>query len=213
MQENHITVSRTARFFTIGNINGPLKEVWFVCHGQGQLAAYFIKHFKAVDDGSRLIVAPEALSRFYLDNGGGRIGACWMTREDRLNEIEDYTNYLDELYRKIFSQLGEQQPSVHVLGFSQSVATVCRWLNRGNVKADRLTLWAGQIPNEFDADANKEIFRKLNITMVVGEQDEFANALAVAEQRAILDKHDIRHRLITFEGKHQLNEKVLQELG
>ena len=42
-----------------------------------------------LDDGSRLIVAPEALSRFYLGEvsqrpaSERRVGASWMTREDR----------------------------------------------------------------------------------------------------------------------------------
>ena len=48
-------------------------------------------------------MAPEALSRFYADVTPGRhgptstVGATWMTREDRENEIRDYVAYLDEM--------------------------------------------------------------------------------------------------------------------
>src|SRR5438270_687393 len=67
MKENNLTVKRTARYFTLGDASGELEEVWIVCHGMGQLGAYFIKNFIPIDNGRRLIVAPEALSRFYLD--------------------------------------------------------------------------------------------------------------------------------------------------
>jgi len=63
VQEHRITVSRSARYFTLGR---PDREVWFVLHGYGQLAARFLRHFEPLDDGTRLMVAPEALSRFYL---------------------------------------------------------------------------------------------------------------------------------------------------
>ncbi len=66
MQEHHISVTRTARYYTLGEISRGVAEVWFVCHGYGQLAERFIRHFAALDDGTRLVVAPEALGRFYL---------------------------------------------------------------------------------------------------------------------------------------------------
>src|SRR5258705_7905505 len=96
-----MTVSRMARYFTIGR---PDREVWFVLHGYGQLAARFLSRFEPLDDGGRLIVAPEALSRFYLteDSAERRVGASWMTREDRLTEIEDYVQYLEAVYADVF---------------------------------------------------------------------------------------------------------------
>ena len=65
MEKHHLKVSRTARYFTLGELNEQTKNVWFVCHGYGQLAEYFIRNFEAINDGENLIVAPEALSRFY----------------------------------------------------------------------------------------------------------------------------------------------------
>ena len=35
-------------------------------------------------------MAPEGLSRFYLEGFSGKVGATWMTREDRLNDIDNY---------------------------------------------------------------------------------------------------------------------------
>ncbi len=100
--EHHITVARTARYFTIGD--PAATEIWFVCHGYGQLAARFLKRFEPITEGARLVVAPEGLSRFYVGSGERRdqpVGATWMTREDRLHEIADYVKYLDAVYADV----------------------------------------------------------------------------------------------------------------
>jgi DNA-binding transcriptional LysR family regulator len=69
-----IRVRRTARYFTLGPTHGFPRELWVVCHGYGQLAQRFLSQFAVLDDGTRLIVAPEALSRFYLDPLAARRG-------------------------------------------------------------------------------------------------------------------------------------------
>lgn len=121
MPEHHVKVSRTARYFTIGECSEKTRNVWIVCHGYGQLASYFIRNFESLTtQGDTLIVAPEALSRFYLAGTGGRVGATWMTREDRLHEITDYLDYLDTLLLTI-SQPLPADVKVFVLGFSQGV--------------------------------------------------------------------------------------------
>src|SRR5512140_921459 len=116
--EHHLTVSKTARFALLGDLDGDVSEVWIACHGFGQLARSFIREFMPVAKASRLIVAPEALSRFYLGEVTGatsvtaRIGATWMTREDRLSEISDYVGYLDAVYRRLFDSVPRPQVRV-----------------------------------------------------------------------------------------------------
>ena len=97
MREHSIKVRRSARYYTLGpDDERAVRDVWFVLHGYGQLAAQFIGIFEALNDGTRLIVAPEALNRFYVAGvetapaAERGVGATWMTREDRLNEIDDY---------------------------------------------------------------------------------------------------------------------------
>jgi predicted esterase len=212
VNEHHLTVKRTARYFTLGEFSEQTREVWFVCHGYGQLAEYFIRNFKILDDGSRLIVAPEALSRFYLTSAFERIGATWMTREDRLNEIHDYVNYLDLLYDEIFSRIDRNQVKVTVLGFSQGTATVCRWISRGKIRPERLILWAGLIPPELDLEAEREIYANLDFVMVLGSKDEFAKPEVIAEQDNRLKAHKIPFRFIGFEGGHVIHPETLKKL-
>src|SRR5574342_952788 len=121
-----------ARYFTMGRADGS-RQVWIACHGYGQLAARFLEKLRVLDDGHRYLVAPEGLSRFYLSESATerRVGASWMTREDRLAEIDDYIRYLDAVYADVFGTLDRAQLSVHALGFSQGAATVSRWTALG----------------------------------------------------------------------------------
>src|SRR5256885_9007877 len=141
MQEHRVTVARSVRYFTLGG-EEP-REVWFACHGYGQLAARFLEKLRVLDDGRRCLVAPEGLSRFYLSERPAerRVGASWMTREDRLAEIDDYVRYLDAVYADVFASRDRAQVSVHALGYSQGAATVSRWVAMGQAQVDRLTLW------------------------------------------------------------------------
>lgn len=223
-REHHLAVTKTARYYTLGEAGAQLTQVWFVLHGFGQLARFFIRSFAPLDDGRRLIVAPEALSRFYLGEMDGstsaqaRVGATWMTREDRLIEIEDYLRYLDTLYAHVMRSVEElkvekSKVEVVALGFSQGAATVSRWAHRGSAKLDRLILWAGELPPEIERDADFARFRALDLAFVLGERDPFAAPSHVQELEARLRRHDVRYRLVRFDGGHELNGTVLKELS
>ena len=64
-----LEVPRTARYYTVGD-RGTARSVWLAVHGYGQLAGYFARHFAPHAEG-RLVVAPEALSRFYVGRAEG----------------------------------------------------------------------------------------------------------------------------------------------
>ncbi|NIR67987.1 MAG: phospholipase [Aliifodinibius sp.] len=213
MQETYITVQRTARYFTLGNPTDKFQQLWFVCHGYGQLANSFLNNFDALDDGSRLIVAPEGLSRFYLSGTSGRIGASWMTREDRLNEIENYVNYLNAIYQNVLSDLPQRHIQVVCLGFSQGTSTVCRWIWQKKVPVDHLILWAGSIPPEIDFSEWGDFFLKCHLSIVVGDQDPYISESDIESYEARLMKKGVPYDLIRFKGGHQLDEKTLKRLS
>ena len=211
MEEHQLGVHRTARYYTLEPKEEP-QEVWFVLHGYGQLAQYFIRHFDAIQNGRRLIVAPEALSRYYLP-GHERVGASWMTREDRLAEIDDYLAYLDTLHDQIFERVDRGRVTVHVLGFSQGGASAARWVTMGRVDADRLILWASGLPHDLDLPAHVETIRRSALTLVVGTKDDHVTPTLVAEQEALLAEHDIPYRLHTFAGAHKIDADALTRLA
>ncbi|HEX8426054.1 phospholipase [Hymenobacter sp.] len=215
-QEHHLPVTRTARYFQLGEVSAATRQVWFVCHGYGQLAAYFIRHFAALSaaDPTLVVVAPEGLSRFYLqgpNNGQGRIGATWMTREDRLIEIEDYVGYLNQLADTLLTQV-PSEVRVTVLGFSQGAATVSRWLARAHFRPARLVLWAGAFPPDMEFTVATQLMRNLPVTLVCGDEDEFIKPAGVEKQREFLWSLGVEPEVVHFVGKHTLDANVLQQL-
>ncbi len=217
--EQHISVRRTARYFLLGDPKAEITDVWFACHGYGQLASDFAKEFECIDEPGRLIVVPEGLSRFYLPEGQGlhgpdsKIGATWMTREDRDAEIADYVNYLDVLYDAIMEGLDRTKARVTVLGFSQGGATVNRWLTRGTARADRLLMWGSLLASDADLNEAAEFFKKVELTIVYGTRDQFGDAAMIAGFEATLREKGIPYKIVTFVGGHRMDRDTLRKLA
>ncbi|WP_247233523.1 alpha/beta hydrolase [Telluribacter sp. SYSU D00476] len=208
--KHHLPVSRTATYYTLGKLGENTRRVWFVLHGYGQLAQQFIKKFGVLDDGQTLVVAPEALSRFYLENGFEHIGASWMTREERELEIDDYVSYLDQLYQTIMSGGNMENIEITLLGFSQGSATACRWLDRGMISCDRLILWAGHFANGLTDLVSLDKLPKTNSYFVYGEQDQFLSKINVQEYMVRLNVEAPDLQIIRYQGGHAINEHVLK---
>jgi predicted esterase len=218
MQEHHLEVGRTARFATLGSLDQPPAQLWFVLHGHSQLATAFLSHFEILNDGRRLIVAPEGLSRFYLETDvqgrhGDAVGASWMTREDREAEIADYVAYLDGLARHVVNRLPGAAPSIRVLGFSQGAATAARWLARGSTHAVELVLWGGLAPLDVLSGLGSGAWRSMQVTVVRGSDDSTVPHGVLVTQLAQLGEHGIRCRALTFDGGHRLDDDLLATLA
>lgn len=211
MHEHKLTVPRTARYYTLGAPSEKIQNLWIVCHGYGQLARYFLRHFAVLDDGATVIVAPEGLSRFYLDGFSGRIGATWMTKEDRLSEIEDQAAYLNLLLQELLKQL-PANVKVNILGFSQGGATVCRWLASENVPCHRLVLWAASFPEDIDFEAGKSVFKNLPVDVVYGTKDEFITPESLNRQQQLMYRLGISPQVHTFDGGHTIQPETLVKL-
>ena len=208
MTEHHLSIRRTARYFTMGPAAATAREVWIVLHGYGQLAARFLRAFAPLNDGARCFVAPEGLSRFYAETGrNDKIGASWMTREDRLAEIDDYVRYLDALYDEVMQ--GAVAVPVTVVGFSQGTATAARWLAQGNVRAGRLILWGGEVPPDLDLAAARQRWEKTDVTLVVGSEDPYITPKVLSRDEQRLREHGISFRVERFDGGHEIVPEVL----
>lgn len=193
-----------------------MREVWIVCHGYAQLANRFIERFRCIAAPERLVVAPEALSRFYSDREGGfhgpasQVGASWMTSEDRSNEITDYISYLDALYDEVFSTIPRQSVSLRVLGFSQGTSTAARWLAKGRAKADQVILWAGSIPPELSAEEAKRLNADGRpVLLIAGSRDQFITSKVKEAQLAALEKLGVAVELREFDGGHAIDSATL----
>ncbi len=201
---HHLPVRRTARYYTLGSDDAD--EVWFVLHGYGQQARFFVRHFRPHAGDERCIVAPEALSRFYLDDAYSRIGASWLTREDREADIADTIAYLDTLAAHVLAP----HQKAHVLGFSQGTSVACRWAAFGSVRFEQVVLWAGDVPGDLDLGAHGDALRTL--TLVVGERDEIATPGRIADVATRLETGGVPHRTLRYDGGHRLHAETLARL-
>lgn len=208
MEERHLKVHRTARYHLLGDLY-KAQEIWVVVHGYGQLARFFLNKFEGLAR-ERIIVAPEGLSRFYLDAQHERVGATWMTREDRLREIEDHVAYLDHLAQTLRREAGQDLP-VHALGFSQGVATVARWSLKGTTRPQHLVFWAGGLPPELDHTTMRP-WRTCRIDLVLGDADEYASPGDLDAMAQRLESGGIKALKHRFAGSHRLDPVLLERL-
>jgi predicted esterase len=206
-----------ARYYKLGEIAPQTKKVWFVIHGYGQLAQYFIKKFSALENPETCVIAPEGLSRFYLEDvtkrsqsGNNKVGATWMTRENRLMDIENYLTYLNSIFRKEIPNSFSGQ--ITLFGFSQGGATVSRWALDGKVSYDRLILWAGIFPNDMDFEKGTSLFKDKEIIEVFGDQDPFLTDSRLIEMKELNKKLSLEPTLIEFKGGHEINQQTLLQL-
>jgi predicted esterase len=214
---HHLRVQRTARFYTLGGESPERRSIWFVLHGYGQLAGEFVRYFSDIAGPDALIVAPEALNRFYLvsvDKTPARdrpVGATWMTREDRASDIADYVEYLDVLYDEVVGTDASSDVGINVIGFSQGAATATRWITHSSRRLDRLILWGGLLPPETEV-APGQALRRARLTFVVGNRDQYVTDASLAGERARLDTAELPYDVIQFEGGHAINRAVFPQL-
>ena len=209
MEERFIRVPRTARYHVLGD-PATARMVWVVLHGYGQLARFFLNKFEGLEDGL-LIAAPEGLSRFYLDAQHQRVGATWMTREDREHEIGDQLSYLDALAASLLDGC-PRATGLGVLGFSQGVATACRWTALGKANAQHLVLWGGSMPPDLDRDLMRQRWGDMQVHLVQGEKDELVPEQVVHANAAILQRAQVEHAVHHHAGGHALDAVLLGRL-
>lgn len=193
------------------------KELWVVLHGYGQLAAEFLAGFDAIDDGTRLIIAPEALSRFYdarsamEKHAEATVGASWMTREARDEEIADQLHWLQQAHDHYRALVGPAAP-LTVLGFSQGTAAASRWVANGAVAPVHLISWGASLAPELPLGVDSPLGRT-RCTIVIGTRDRFVPVERLTAERDRLVAAGYRGAFEQFEGGHRLDDAMLRRLA
>ncbi len=205
MKENSFTINKTARYYTIGDLK-TAKNILIVLHGYGQLAYYFSKKFEFLSRKDYFIIAPEGTHRFYLEGTSGRVGASWMTKEARLLDINNNENYLEDLTTYFHTQNTSTQ--IHVLGFSQGAATATRWFEKSKLNIASLILWASVFPD--DVSIKIQQHKNTNLIFVLGSKDPYFNE--EMEHKCLNIYQSMNFEIIRFEGKHELNQHVLESI-
>lgn len=212
--ENHLKIHKTGRYVTHGHLNNQTTDIWLVIHGYGQLAKYFIQKFHPLaEKPSTAVIAPEGLHRFYLSGHSGRVGASWMTKEDRENDIHDYCLWIDEVVNETTKNIDPNACRIHLLGFSQGTATAGRWLLHTKYRVSSLVLWGGLLAHDLEPAQTAAALKNLPVYFVYGENDPFLDYEKIGARHAPFEKAGINFRKVTFKGKHDIHQETLQQIS
>lgn len=212
MEKHSLIVPKTARYFTLGSFSENTTTIWIALHGYAQLADYFLKNFTSIQNANNAIVAPEGLHRFYWQGFSGMVVASWMTKEDRLDDIKDYANFLEIVYNDILAKCPNKNVKINIFAFSQGTATTLRWLSIKKPRINNLILWGGTFPADINFEMDKTYFNKSNNYFVMGTEDEYINKEDVEAQENTLNGNGIRFKSIRFNGKHIIEQTTLIQL-
>lgn len=205
-----IRTGKTGHYYMHGTLIETTRYVWICFHGYGQLAKYFIQKFEFLDKAKHCVIVPEGLNRFYFEGANERPLANWMTREDRLDEIADYVEYIEALRKKLS---WDKNPDIKViyLGFSQGVTTLLRWMTNLHPRADYLLMWAGSVPDDILPDPHRDFFNSIPAHFFVGDRDPYIKEERKNVLIELMDQIGMKAEIHSFQGEHKADEATLQQ--
>ena len=208
--ENFISYSSKNSYTTLNQCTAKTKNVWFVFHGIGYLSRFFLKYFNELNPEENYIIAPQAPSKYYLNNEYRHVGASWLTKEVTAMEMDNLLNYLDAVYNK---EVIPAACNLIILGYSQGVSVAMRWVAKRKIPCQQLVLYAGGIPEELIFDDFEFLGKSARVKVIVGNSDEYLTAARMEiEQQKIGKLFPENAELFTFTGKHEIKKTIINSL-
>lgn len=166
--------------------------------------------FDEFDSNEHFIVAPEALNRSYRQMFKGEPLASWMTSRDRLYEIEDYSNYLEEVVHDLKTKMPFGSKLI-VLGFSQGGMTMFRWLHAKDPYIDFYIAYACWIPDDIDLRHNNCLQNTPGV-YTYGTEDRFLtrDRVEILKQRNKDQQLDLA--ILSYHGEHKVDRAQLKTI-
>lgn len=195
----------------MNNRDSKTKNIWLAFHGMGFLSRYFLKPFTGLNATENYIIAPQAPSKYYLNDKYNYVGASWLTKENTQEELKNVLHYVDQLYTK---EKITNQENLILFGFSQGVSIALRWMVSRKIKCRTLIIYAGGIPHELKKEDFDYIdLRKLSIKICYGNKDKFLTPERLKIEREKISALFGAHaEIIEFEGGHEVNPEILKNL-
>lgn len=208
--EKEISYTSTNSYSTLNTLSNKTKTVWFVCHGMGYLSRYFLNYFNGLNPEENYIIAPQAKSKYYIAPKYKHVGGSWLTKENTIKETENIMQYFDAVLE------AEQLPkdiNLIVLGYSQGVSVAMRYVARRQLHCNQLVLMSGGIPKELTTKDFDFLNGKTKVSLIYGTQDEYMNKERMTHEKQRVHElfgNDVT--IIPFEGKHEVNVEVINNL-
>jgi len=211
--KHNISFEFSSSYITYNKLTDKTENIWIVFHGYGQLSKYFIRRFDVLEGDKNYIIAPQGLSKFYVDEDFKNVGASWLTKEDKESDLLNQQKYLIKLMDELKSKIDFSKIKINLFGFSQGVSALTRLLINYNMKIDNIIIWAGWVPDEF-FNINKNVLKDTNLFFVVGNKDKYYNNPIIKgyieKFKKTLNK-EIDY--FVFDGGHIVDRKVLKKIN
>ncbi|MBW2961396.1 alpha/beta hydrolase [Mesonia aestuariivivens] len=209
-QEKKVSYQTTNSYSTINKLNSTTKNVWFCCHGLGFLSRYFIRYFNGLNAEENYVIAPQAPSKYYQKSDFKHVGASWLTKEETQQETENVLNYLDSVLE------AEKIPNdkrLILIGFSQGVSVIMRWMASRKLSCDTLVIHSGSISKEL-TPKDFEFLKDTNVELWYGTEDEYLTEDRITQEtKRAKDMFGDQLRIVPFEGKHVVNTELIEQLA
>lgn len=201
-------MAKTARYFQYGGTH-ELKRLFVCTHGYAMNAKFFIKKFETLADAHTAVITPEGLHRFYIQGSGGRVGASWMTKEDRLTDIADNINYIERCVERAGAK---SDTPIIALGFSQGFHTLVRWAVQSRFLIERITAWGSHFPEDVLTSENRLFFQNTATDVVWGNADEYITKEKMRVHLQDVKNYGFSPHFEEYQGTHKIYPEVLQKL-
>ncbi|GGH42350.1 esterase [Mangrovimonas yunxiaonensis] len=206
--EKEISYTATNSYSTLNTLSNQTKNIWFVCHGMGYLSRYFLRYFSSLSPEENYVIAPQAQSKYYIAPKMKHVGASWLTKENTLKETENVMRYFDAIFN---TEKITPDKNLMLLGYSQGVSVVMRYMAKRQLSCQRLIIHSGGIPKELTPKDFEYLNLKTKVNLVYGTQDEYLDHNRI-EQEELKAKALFGDRLSLhpFEGKHEVNSSLIK---
>lgn len=176
-----VTYSHTNSYEIVNPVVATTKNIWICMHGLGYLSRYFKKYFKTLDPAIHAVIVPQAPSKFYIGDTFKNVGACWLTRVDTMQEMDNNLNYLNNVLKQ---EEITGDPRLVLFGYSQGVSIATRLLKNYHHQIKALIMHSGSIPAEFTTTDvvhfKKHCGRFIHIS---GKRDEYVTPEIIAREK------------------------------
>ena len=208
MRQHWISTEQEQRMDVLGELKPSTKHIWIGLHGYGQLVEFFQRTFRDLATEDRVFVFPQAPHKFYINGVSGRVGASWMTKDERLKDIDNQKKYLTTVIN--WAHAKAPSTPIHVLAFSQGVATIMRFLGHSPARISTLLAWAGSWPSDA-SEENIKALSKINFQGWFGDEDEFISRQKQIEIQAhYKDKFELDLAVSLYKGGHKFDKVILK---
>jgi predicted esterase len=175
-------------------------------HGYGQTAEDHLEVLQRIPGADNwLCCAIQALHSFYPRPD--KIGACWMTSQDRQRRIEENSRYVN----LVVARIGGENPVSGTLvyhGFSQGTAMACRAAISGEHPPSGVMLHGGDIPPELD-----DLQRMARVLIARGRSDPIYRRDRWDSDLSRLGNCRLTTTRCEFDGGHEVSETWLRAAG